>query len=295
MRLTDKAYLYAGLSVILWSTVATSFKIGLRELDFMQLIFYASATAVVVLFVIILLQGKLKLLTGQTRKEWFYSLLLGLFNPALYYLVLFKAYSLLPAQLAQPLNMIWPLVLTLLSVPLLKQKIGRWSIIGLLISFTGVVFISSQGGIGGFRNTNPTGVMLALGSSIVWALFWILNVRDRRDGVIKLFVSFLFGVIILAVVVGLYSEFRIPPGNGLPAAIYIGLFELGITYVLWMKAMEQSSNHAKTGNLIFLTPFLSLIFIRFILKETLFITTFIGLIFIVAGILTQQFDRKKEI
>ena len=61
MRSTNRAYLFAGLSVLLWSTVATSFKIGLRELDHMQLIFYASTTSVVVLFAIILIQGKLKL------------------------------------------------------------------------------------------------------------------------------------------------------------------------------------------------------------------------------------------
>jgi drug/metabolite transporter (DMT)-like permease len=295
MKQTNKSYLYAGLSVLLWSSVATSFKLGLSELDFIQLIFYASATSVAVLFIILVVQGKINQLAIQTRSQWFYSFFLGAINPAFYYLVLFKAYSMLPAQLAQPLNMVWPIVLTLLSVPLLGQKIGKWSIAGLFISFTGVVFISSQGGLSGFQNTSLTGVMLALGSSVFWSLYWILNVRDNRDGVVKLFLNFLSGLLLLTVVMYFFSDFRIQPGTGLYAAIYVGIFEVGVTYVFWMKAMQLSTNNAKIGNMVFLTPFLSLIFIRFILKETLFVTTFIGLAFIVAGIFVQQLDRKRQV
>ena len=294
MKSIDKAYLYAGLSVLLWSAVATSFKIGLRELDYIQLIFYASVTSVVVLFLILVIQGKTKLLRAQSSGQWLYSMLLGVLNPPAYYLILFKAYSLLPAQLAQPLNMVWPVVLSLLSVPLLGQKIGKRSIAGLFISFAGVVFISSQGGLSGFQNTSLTGVLLAVGSSVIWALYWILNVRDKRDSVVKLFLNFLFGMIFLAAAAWLFSDLRIKPGTGLFAAVYIGIFEAGITYIFWMKAMQMSTNNAKIGNLVFLTPFLSLIFIRFVLKETLFITTFIGLIFIVAGILIQQTDKKTK-
>ncbi len=294
MKKINKSYLYAGLSVLLWSTVATSFKLGLTELDPIQLIFYASITSAVILFIIILLQRKFHLIVNQTSKQWINSMLLGTFNPVLYYLVLFKAYSLLPAQLAQPLNMVWPIVLSLLSVPMLGQRLGKWSVAGLFISFTGVLVISSQGSIDGFSNTSFLGVALAVGSSIFWSLYWILNVRDSRDDIVKLFLNFLFGVIYLTVIMYFFSDFRFKPGTGIYAAVYVGIFETGITYVFWMKAMKLSTNNARIGNMVFLTPFLSLLFIRFILKEELFITTFIGLIFIIAGIITQQLDKKSH-
>jgi drug/metabolite transporter (DMT)-like permease len=57
--------------------------------------------------------------------------------------------------------------------------------------------------------------------------------------------------------------------------------------------MNLTTSNAKIGNLVFFTPFLSLVFIHFILKETIYITTFIGLIFIVAGVLIQQIDRRR--
>ena len=294
MNSTNKAYLFAGLAVFFWSTVATAFKIALRELDVIQLIFFASVVTVLVLFVLLLMQGKTGMLFRQTKHEIITSILLGAFNPLFYYIVLFKAYSLLPAQLAQPLNMVWPIVLALLSVPFLGQKIGKWSIAGLFISFIGVVFISSQGGWSGFQNTSFTGVLLALSSSVLWSVYWILSVRDKRDEIVKLFLNFFFGLIFLTITMYFFSDFRVKPGAGLLAAVYVGVFEVGITYVLWMKAMQLSTNNAKIGNLVFLAPFVSLIFIHFILKETIYVTTFIGLIFIVSGIFTQRLDRKKQ-
>jgi drug/metabolite transporter (DMT)-like permease len=293
MNPNHKACFFAGLAILFWSTVATAFKIALRDFDFIQLIFYASGITILVLLVLLLVQNKFQLLFQQTRNQVFQSALVGALNPVIYYLVLFKAYSLLPAQLAQPLNMVWPITLSLLSVPLLNQKIGWLSIVALFISFAGVVFISSQGGIHGFQDTSTPGVLLALGSSVFWALYWILNVRDKRDTTVKLFMNFLFGFIILAVIVANFSTFCITTGTGFYAMLYIGIFEAGVTYVFWMKAMNHSSNNAKIANLIFLVPFISLIFIHFILKETIFITTFIGLLFIVAGIFVQQLDKSK--
>ncbi len=293
MSSNKKAIIYAGLAVLFWSTVATAFKIALLEFDFIQLIFYASAVTVVLLFFVLLFQHKIRLIFKQTPREWVYSLLMAAFNPLLYYLVLFKAYSLLPAQVAQPLNMIWPITLALLSVPLLKQKIGWLSVGALFISFTGVFFISSQGGLNGFRNTNPLGVLLAVGSSVLWSLYWIFNVRDKRDEVVKLFLNFAFGLILLAPVVYFFSDFKIHLNRSFYAVIFTGIFEVGITYVLWLKAMNLTTSNAKIGNLVFFTPFLSLVFIHFILKETIYITTFIGLIFIVAGVLIQQIERKR--
>jgi len=294
MNSTSKSYFFAGLSVLFWSTVATAFKLSLQELDFIQLIFYASAVTVVILFVFLVVSRKIKLIFIQTPKQIFHSIFLGALNPFLYYLVLFRAYSLLPAQVAQPLNMVWPIVLALLSVPLLGQKIGLKSIAGLVISFVGVVIISSQGDMTNFRNTNFTGVLLALGSSVIWSLYWILNVRNKRNEIVKLFLNFFFGLIFLSLCMFLFSDFKVEAGISLYAAIYVGIFEAGIVYIFWLKAMQLSTNNAKIGNLVFLTPFISLVFIRFILKETLFITTFIGLIFIVAGIFVQQFDKKSQ-
>jgi drug/metabolite transporter (DMT)-like permease len=288
MKKESKAYVFALISVLLWSTVATAFKIGLRELSPLQLIVWASVFSLAIFFVAIVVQGKISLLSSISPSGLAKSALLGALNPFAYYLILFEAYRLLPAQVAQPLNMVWPIVLALLSAPLLKQKITSLNIIAIVVSFIGVLFISSQGSFAGMKGTNSTGAILALGSSMVWALFWILSVLDHRDEIVKLFWSFAFGCCYLLITAFAFTDFRLPTINGLLASFYVGLFELGITYIFWMKAMQLSDNNAKMGNLTFLSPFISLIFIHFILGERIFFTTFIGLMFIVSGILIQQ-------
>ncbi len=288
MKQQSKAYLYALCAVLLWSTVATAFKLGLKILSPLYLILAASAVSLIIFFLMVLIQGKLKEVFTVSLPGLGKSALLGALNPFAYYLILFKAYSLLPAQVAQPLNMIWPITLALLSALLLKQKITLRNIVAILISFTGVIFISSQGSFSGLANTNVTGALLAVGSSIVWSLFWILSVMDKRDEILKLFWNFVFGFAYLLITAVVFTDFHIPEMKGLAAASYIGIFELGITFVLWTKAMHLSENNAKTGTLTFLSPFLSLIFIHFILGETIYVTTFIGLAFIISGIWFQQ-------
>jgi len=286
------SYVYALISIVLWSTVATAFKLGLRELNFIQLLWYSSIVSLIALFVIIVLQKKLFLLKTLRLKDIAYSAFLGLLNPFGYYMVLLKAYSLLPAQLAQPLNYTWPIMLVLLSVPLLKQKLPPFSLVAIFISFSGVYFISSKGNPLNFTFEEPFGVFLATFSSIIWALFWIYNVRDKKDEVIKLFLNFVFGLLYVSIALFLFSDFQLPTQNGLYATLYIGLFEMGITFVMWLKAMQLTNSTAKISNLVFLSPFLALIFIHFILEEKIYWTTFLGIVLIIIGIIIQQIKKK---
>ena len=105
----------------------------------------ATYTSTLVLLIVVLSGKKTFLIRKTTPRELAGSAILGFINPFVYYLILLKAYQLLPAQVAQPLNMIWPIILVFLSVPILGQKIGRKSYIALFISFAGVYSISSQG------------------------------------------------------------------------------------------------------------------------------------------------------
>ncbi len=288
-----KAYVYAALTVFFWSTVATAFEIGLRDLNSIQLLLVANITALLVFFVLLLLQRKFNLLREVTTREFGLSALQGLLNPFAYYLLIFKAYSLLPAQVAQPANFVWPVVLMLLSVPLLKQPLRFYNVVALLVSFAGVLILSSQGNLHSFRIVQPLGIALALLSSLVWSLFWIANLKDNRDNLIKLFLSSLFSagyILILALATDNFSPVLSKP---LYAPVYIGLFEMGITFAFWLKALQLSDSTGKVANFIYLTPFISLIFIHLILHEELYYTSFIGLCLIVGGILIGRIKNGK--
>lgn len=274
--------------VLLWATAASAFKISLRHIDVLSLLFYASSVSTAVFFVHLTLSKKLNLLQTFSKSDYLYSALLGFLNPFLYYTILFKAYSLLPAQEAQPLNFIWPIMLVLLSIPLLGQTIGLKDILATLISFVGVLVISTRGDVLGLRFTNVTGVCLATGSSIIWALFWIYNVRDPRDQTVRMFLNFAFGSAVTFLWMLLFTDATIPSPKGLLGAAYVGLFEMGITFLLWLKALKLSKTTAHVTNLIYLVPFLSLVVISLAVGERILSSTVIGLFFIVGGIILQR-------
>ena len=293
-----KAYIFALMAVLCWSTVATAFKIALQNCSFLQLLFFSSLVSALVLYLILIIQKKTSQLIKIERRTMIYSLTLGVLNPFLYYTILFKAYSILPAQEAMTLNYTWPIMLVLLSIPLLKQKLTIKSLIAVFISFAGIIIISTKGNIVSINLSNFFGDILAVGSSIIWALFWIYNVRDKKDEVIKLFLNFLSGAILSGVLMLLFADFNTLKIEALPAIIYVGILEMSVTFVFWLLALKYTASTDKVSQLIFLSPFLSLIFIHLIVKESIEIYTLAGLFFIIGGIVIQQssfnFSRKSK-
>lgn len=288
MKNQKKAYIFALSAVFFWSTVATVFKLTLDEIDQFQMLFIASVSSAMILFISLMFQNKTELIKNLKLKDYAYSAFLGALNPFIYYLILLKAYDLLRAQEAQTLNYFWAIILVLLSIPLLKQKVTLKSFFAILISFLGVYIISTKGDIFSFRFTNALGVSLALGSAFFWALYWIYNSKDDKDETVRLFLNFIFGSVYITVVMFFVSDFSTITFTGLTGGIYLGFFEMGLTFFFWSKAMKLSETTAKVSNLIFLSPFLSLIFISTILNEEILVSTFIGLIFIISGILLQR-------
>jgi drug/metabolite transporter (DMT)-like permease len=291
MRKQSKAYIFAVFAVLFWSTVATAFKIGLKSLSYSELLLFSSFFSMIILFIILSLQRKLGWLSEQSIKEIFYSALLGFLNPFLYYLILFKAYELLPAQEALTLNYTWAIVVVLLSIPMLGQRIRVMNFIALFVSFSGVVVIATHGDLLSLELSEPRGVLLALISAFVWAIFWLMNLKDKRDEVIKLSMNFVFGFAYILVYQILIDGVRLPEITGILSGVYIGCFEMGVTFVLWLLALKYSETTAKVSNLIYLSPFLSLIFIALILHEAIHISSLFGLILIISGILIQQIKR----
>ena len=288
MKDQSKAYLFAGMAILFWSTVASAFKIGLQHINFIQFLFFASWTSFFILLIINLFQGKLARLLPIPKKDLTFSALMGALSPFAYYLMLFKAYEILPAQVAQPLNMVWPIVLVFLSVILLKQKVSYKSFIALFISFIGVYFISSEGRPADFVIREPAGVLLAVGSSLLWSLYFIYNVKRGMDETLQLLLNFFFAVLYISIIILLFSDFRELDLTGISLAVYAGIFEMGITYLLWIRAMKLSSGNEKISTLVYIAPFLSLIFIHYFVGETIYGTSIIGLTFIVTGILLEK-------
>lgn len=293
MQSFQKSYLLGAITVLFWSTVATAFKLALQSLSVYQLLAVSCLTSTVVLFAILVLTGRLRTLFSQFCSLIKPSLILGWLNPFLYYLILFEAYDRLPAQVAQPINYTWVIVLILMSVVFLKQKISRSDIVAGVVCYAGVGVISVQGGMENVTQLNYLGVVLALLSTLIWAAYWTLNIKDSRDPVIGLFLNFLVSLPFVLGICATFSDFEINLDLATSAAIYVGLFEMSLAFLCWSLALKMSENTSKVGNLVFLSPFLSLILIHFVLDEEIYATTYLGLMLIVGGLVYQKISVHK--
>ena len=285
----QKQAMVLGISaVLLWSTVATAFKLALQHLTPLQLLSIASVTSVVVLFVAVIRRHSWCEVMVFWKKYPLRFAVLGALNPFLYYVILFQAYDLLPAQQAQSLNYTWALVLSLLAVPILGQSLQRSDIIALVIGYLGVLVISTRGDVLGMEFVSGFGVALALFSTVLWALYWLINTKNETPSEISLLLCFLNGTPLVLLATLLVDG--MPNGMaGVVSAVYVGVFEMGVTFILWMNAMKLAMYASRVSNQIFLSPFLSLILIHSILGEEIANATYLGLVMIVLAVVYQQY------
>jgi drug/metabolite transporter (DMT)-like permease len=288
MQQQNRAYLCAAAAVLAWSTVATAFKLGLEHLTPPALLAWSALASLLVLLVTLVVRGGLRAVSRWTARDYLYSALLGFLNPGLYYAVLFEAYDRLPAQQAQPLNYAWPVVLVLLSALFLRQRLRALTLVAMGICLLGVAVISTRGNLSELAFSDPLGVGLALFSTVIWASYWLLNLRDDGDPVLRLTVNFAFGTLFAFGYAGLAGGVAWPTTAGLLGAAYVGTFEMGLTFVLWISALRLSRNTAQVSGLIFLAPFLSLVWIHQVLGEAIHPSTLVGLVLIVGGIILVQ-------
>lgn len=294
MKKNTRSILLALAAVLSWSTVATAFKVALAYLTHFEMLLIASLTSVLIFSIVLTFQHKWGLVKQLNKKQWKELAFLGFLNPAAYYLILFKAYDMLPAQVAQPVNYAWPIVLLVLLAVFAKQPIPSKKYIGMVISMSGVVMISLGTGQLSGMSVPLTGVLLAAFSAFFWAGYWMVNNKHKHsvDAIVSLFGSFLCGSLYLIACIPLFG-LSIPNLNGLLAGMYVGGFEMAIPFICFGIAMRITSNPALINQLCYLSPFLSLFFIAMVLHEPIVITTYIGLTLIVAGIVFNEYFVKK--
>lgn len=269
--------------VLMWSTVATGFKLGLATFAVEQLLFLGTLVSWLVFFGFAAGTQNLSLAPPDRKL----AIGLGLINPTAYYLILFAAYDRLPAHVTQPINYTWAITLALLAVPILGQRLSLRSLCGILVSYAGVVMlVTTTPEVAGPIDTY--GVALALLSTVLWAGYWLLSTRSQATPVSLMFWSFSAA---LPVITGICWY-----GPGLPSvnltalgfAVWIGAVEMGVTFLLWQRALKLAHSSAKIAQLIFISPFLSLLLIFLLLNEPMSLWAFPALVVIVTGLVISQ-------
>ena len=278
-----RALLYGLTSVALWSTVATGFKLGLRELSPAQLLLVGCLIALVFFALV-----RAFVTVRMSARQHLVAAGMGVVNPLAYYLILFEAYDRLPAQIAQPLNFTWAIVIALLAIPMLRQRLPPRGWVGVFVGYAGVLVLLTRGELAGFGHFDAVGVALALASTLLWAWYWIMTVRLGIHPVVLMLNSFAVASVLLAIVCLTTDGLPAISWETLGYGAWVGLVEMGVAFLLWQRALALTGHAGRVGVLIFLAPFLSLVLIATVLGEVIHPSAVAGLVLIVAGLVLAR-------
>ena len=288
-----KEYIYAIISVLLWSTTATITKLLLGNLDSMQILLFGSLFAFVFLFIINCTKGKLKEIKNYKLKDYFKIFIIGILGTFLYNLFLYLGINTLQASQAFIINYLWPIMTVIFACIILKEKITIRKIIAIIISFIGVIMVSSNGNLLNIEKSSILGTIYCTLAAISYGLFSVLNKKQEYNKFTSMMLYYLFSFCISLMYCLCAKKTFIPEKNQLFGLLWIGVFTSAVAFTSWALALEKGDT-ARISNIAYITPFISLIWTSIILKEELRVYSILGLIIIILGIFIQMKNNKNR-
>jgi drug/metabolite transporter (DMT)-like permease len=195
-------------------------------------------------------RGRLGLLR-QPPLAWLH----GVGGLAGYHALYFAALALAPPVEANLLNYLWPLLIVLLSAPLLGLSLGPWRLLGVGMGLAGGVLL--LGGGVAFPAEAMAGFACAVMAALTWALYSVLA---RRLAAVptEALAGFCLASAALALLAHLAFE---PPATGLGwrqglAVLLLGLGPVGAAFFLWDIGMKRGDPRL-LGTLAYATPVVS--------------------------------------
>lgn len=289
-----KEYIYAIISVLLWSTTATVTKILLGNLDSIQILLFGSLFAVIFLFLINCIKGNLNEIKNYKLKDYSKIFTIGILGTFLYNLFLYLGINTMQASQAFIINYLWPIMTVIFACIILKEKITIKKIIAIIISFIGVIIVSSNGNLLNIEKSSIIGTIYCILAAISYGLFSVLNKKQNYNKYISMMLYYLTSFFISLIYCVCAKKTFIPEMNQLLGLLWIGVFTSAIAFTSWAFALEKGDT-AKVSNIAYITPVISLVWTSVLLKENLNIYSVLGLIIIILGIFIQMQNNKKDI
>jgi len=290
-----KNYIYAIVSVLIWSTLAPFTKVLFNnKMQNFQVLFICSIIAAAFLLIVNIVTGNIKNIKKYKPKDIAVMAGLGFLGLFVYKALYNLGLENLTSQQACVINYLWPIMIVVFSCIILREKMTVLKAVAMLCSFVGIIILTSGVEVASDGNA-VAGIVGCAVAAACYGLYSVLNKKANYDLKITMMVAW-FTAAACSLPLGLiFEDWSAVGTSSIPAILWLGIFGDGVAYLTWAMALSGKAATAAVANLAYLTPFLSLVVSMIVVHEPLDGRAVIALVFIVGGILLQSFAAGKKI
>ena len=206
------------------------------------------------------------------------------------WILLFEAYKYTTVSVATLSYYFAPVIVTVVSPFLFREKMTMKQIICFVMSTVGLVMITGISGLGQGGN-NFVGILFGLGAAVFYATVILLNKYIKNvEGIHRTFLQFIATIIILIPYVAVTSGVHLGnlDGKGWIFLLFVGLVHTGVTYCMYFSSLKELPGQ-KAAILSYIDPLVAVLVSVLLLGETMTIWQTVG------GVLILGFTLWNEI
>ena len=274
-------------TILIWGTTFVATKLLLADFSPVEILFYRFIIGYIMLWA--MYPHKFPMVNVKEELLFF---LAGASGVSMYFLCENFALIYTYASNVSIIVATAPFLTGLLAALFQKEKMYRNFVIGFLLAIAGIAIISFHGSHE--LHLNPLGDLLAFLAAFCWAIYSIVTTKVSKPEYSSIAVArriFFYGLITMVPAM-YFCDFHFDAaslrnGSNLLLLLYLGLVASGLCYITWNKAMDYLGA-VKTSVYIYLEPVVTLVFSFFILSEKLTLTSLLGCILILFGLLLSE-------
>jgi drug/metabolite transporter (DMT)-like permease len=307
MSALQRSYLLLIGVAAIWGVAPPMIK---HVLDFLPVDFFLAyrfliAILFLIPFLLITEPRTWTVLGGLSAKDWVILTLSGLLAGVLQLGFLFWGLDLTSAIDGAVINSVSPVITAICGFIILKEKVTRHEIIGLLIAFSGslLIVIEPVFQTGTSGSGNFFGNFLIFLGTLSWTAYVLLTKRYLNHKISPLllttFMFFVGAFVFSAIVIShpLSSHLILAQLPGLPLSahlevVFMGLISGGLAYWMFQQA-QRYINASQASIFLYLSPVFSVPISFFWLGEPITVVLIVGCLIIAVGVAIAEISRKR--
>lgn len=289
-----KVYLGVIAAMVMWALTFVWFKLANEVYPPFTITFLRLLISTIIMTVI----GYLSKITQKLQKRDIpVFLLLSFIYPTVYFIAESLGLTMINASLGAVMVSTIPLFVPVGAYFLLKEKVTRMNILGILISFSGVVIVILNRDFS--INANPTGILLMI-VAVFCAVGYTLLVKKLTERYSAYSITTYQNIFGTLMFLPLFLIFDLKDFTGIqhsPKAIlnlaYLAIFGSSLAFIFFNNSIK-TIGATRTETFTNLIPALTAVFAWFMLGEELGWKKIIGIAVVLTGLFLAQVKTRKR-